>query len=711
MPKAKTKRQNVGKYLVIVESPTKTKTIGKYLGDDYTVISSKGHIIDLPTSKLGIDTENNFLPQYEPLKGKKTVIKELQECAKEADQVYLATDLDREGEAIAWHIAQSIGALKTNKDGRQTTKENVTRVVFAEITKTAIAEAFANPRGMDFNLVDAYQARRVLDRLVGYKLSPLLWKKIQYGLSAGRVQSIALRLVVERENERERFQSEPYFKINVDLGLEPTSLNADLVSIDDESITFRNRIKLFAGEYSFNSTVLRDQAKVESIATEIKETDNFIVISAQTKSLQKSPPTPFTTATLQRAAATRLHLTPKQTMMFAQKLYEEGFITYHRTDSVNLSKQFLETVRSYIKDTYGNTYLPEKERLYGKKQANAQEAHEAIRPTAILSDSIISSDIASKVDERAVLLYQLIQKRALACQMTDATYQNKQVGLTPQGSQLRHRYLFNAQGSILVFDGYLRAWGRDGNDSDIPDLAEGETLPLKQLNITNHATAAPPRYTEASLIKEMETHGIGRPSTYAPTIGTITDRNYVMRENGYLSPTDTGRAVSNLLTDNFPKIVDLQFTAKMELDLDEIATGNEAWQKVIADFYGPFAKELEEKDQSLDRKDYKIIKVTDEPCPECNDHLVLKLGKYGKFYSCGNFPTCKFAKPYIETIGLTCPDCKSGEIIVKRTRHSKLFYGCSRYPECQWASWDDPRKNDVPEEKPTGVSEPDDTDG
>ncbi len=685
--------------LVVVESPTKTKSISKYLGDEYIVMSSKGHIIDLPKSKLGVDVEHNFTPEYKTLHGKGTVISELKKAAKNVQEVYLATDLDREGEAISWHIASALGALDENGKIKKSAKDRFKRVVFPEITKDAVLEAFEKPHELDYNLIDAYQARRVLDRLVGYKLSPLLWKKIQYGLSAGRVQSVALRMIVEREEERNKFKSKPFFKIQLTTTKDDQQLSSDLTRINNENIEKKTTIKLFAGEYTYSETTIDTADKKDKILNSLREIGKVIVRETKSRTSSKKPSPPFSTSTLQRAASSRLSISPKRTMRLAQQLYEEGFITYHRTDSLFLSDKFIKPARKYIKENLGDKYLPDSPVLYKTHSKGAQEAHEAIRPTSIGELDAIRSKIASTLDEKAYKLYELIYKRALSSQMTPAQYRFDSIILETPSNGTYDLYQFSASGSTLVFDGYLKVWGRNGDDTDLPKVQEGESLDITNIEAIQKETAPPPRYNEASLIKALEEYGIGRPSTYAPTIDTIQYRNYVRKDSGALIPTDIGNAVSHLLTDHFKEIVDLNFTADMEKKFDEVAEGQIKWQTIIKDFYGPFEKKLESKEEELERSDYKIIKELDEKCPECGHNLVLKLGRYGKFYSCSNFPECKYAKPFVEKIDMHCPECSTGEIIIRHTRFGKTFYGCSNYPECDWASWTDPRSENYDPEK------------
>ncbi len=679
------------KKLVIVESPTKTKSIAQYLGKDYKVISSKGHIIDLPKSQLGVDVDHHYQPDYTTIRGKGKVIKELKKAAKSASTIYLATDLDREGEAIAWHVLDVLGGLTPKK--RSTDTQKYKRVGFTEITKDAIKSAFEKPRDLDYNLIDAYQARRVLDRLVGYKLSPLLWKKIQYGLSAGRVQSVAVRLIVERENEREKFNSQPYYRLYAEIGPAGNLISAELDQLDGKPVEEKNTVDLFAGQYSYSSTLVQSPEQLQELLNDLKHHLNHLTVQEiHRQQSTRRPAPPFTTASLQRAASTKLGYSAKQTMTIAQNLYEEGFITYHRTDSTNLADSFVNSTRKFIKTTYGDNYVPPHKRIYKTKQKRAQEAHEAIRPTHVEELDQIIPTINQRIDQRAANLYALIWQRAIASQAEDAKYQNELIVLT--GNSPHHQYQFSARGSVIIFDGFYRITGTSHEDHIIPQYQEGEIIPVKEFTHSEHQTAPPPRYNEASLVRELEKHNIGRPSTYAPIIDTIQNRNYVIKDHGYFVPGDFGIAVTRLLVDHFPEIVDLEFTAEMEDQLDQIADGQLEWTQPIDSFYQPFEATLEQKEKSIERDDYKVIRRLDEKCPECGEPLELKLGRYGKFYSCSAFPSCKFAKPYLETIGLNCPNCSNGEIIVRRTKRGKLFYGCSNYPECDWASWDDPRNKD-----------------
>jgi len=650
--------------LVIVESPTKAKTLGRFLGKEYEVVSSKGHVYDLPRKELGVDVENNFQPQYEALQGKKKVIAELKKAAKEAEEVYLATDPDREGESIAWHIREAVG------DGK------VKRVSFHEITEEAVQQAFKEPKEINQDLVDSQQARRVLDRLVGYKLSPLLWKKLRYGLSAGRVQSVAVRVIVDREREREAFHPEEYWEVTANLR-SSAEFPAKLLEKEGE--------KIKVGTKEDADRVLGELEQAEYRVAKVEE-----------KERRRNPYPPYTTSTLQQAGVNVFGFSGKRTMRAAQRLYEAGLITYHRTDSTTISEKALTQIRDFIRSEYGDKYLPDSAIRYKTKVRLAQEAHEAIRPTRFgkkpgeLGDKIGS-------DERKV--YDLIWKRTVASQMTPAVYEQISVDISA-GS-----YLFRATGSRLLFDGWERVSGRphsqDGEEKDLPALKDGEGLELVELLPSQHFTQPPARYTEATLIKTLEEEGIGRPSTYAPTISTIVDRGYISKEGRALKPEDTGRIVNDkILVPYFPDVVDLSFTARMEDQLDRIARGEEPWTKPIRDFYGPFAEELEKAEESIDKSSMTTIAETDESCPDSGHPLVIKLGRYGRFYSCTGFPECKYARPYVEKIGMNCPDCKEGEVVVKRTKRGKRFYGCSRYPECKFASWKDPREEKTETQKP-----------
>jgi len=608
-------------------------------------------------------------------------------------------------------------------------------VVFHEITRDAVTEAFEHPRDIDSDLVDAQKARRVLDRLVGYKLSPLLWKKIRYGLSAGRVQSVAVRLVVERERERERFKPQGYWSINATLSPKSSpeeKFAAELQKKDGKNVFVREKLELFVGPYQTERTTLGTEATAKKIIKNLAG-QNFVVESVDKKKTTRSPSPPFTTATLQRAAGGLFGFSGKRTMRAAQALYERGLITYHRTDSVTLSPKFLTEARRFIKKEFSDRYLPEKPHYYKTESRTAQEAHEAIRPTAV-------GQFSKSLGRDETRLYKLIWQRAVASQMANAVFDATKVGITAGDC------LFEARGSVLVFDGFLKVYDSRWRDEILPELAVGDKLNLVKLEPTQHLTSPPPRYTEATLVKDLEKFEIGRPSTYAPIISTIQERGYVSQEERTLKPEDVGVVVNGLLVEHFPEIVDLKFTAEMEEDLDEIARGKKEWVPIIKEFYEPFEKELGIKNEELRKEDFTTLEKTREKCPECGKPLVVKLGKYGKFLSCSrfpkckygrpleeqkanskkqkaidqsqlkekcpecggelvlkegkfgkfiacsNYPKCKFTKPYLDKIGMKCPECKKGEVIIKKTKRGRDFYGCSRYPKCKWASWKDPRK-------------------
>lgn len=728
---------------MIVESPTKVKTIGKYLGKDYTVMSSKGHIRDLPKSGLGVDVEHDFAPEFVVIPGKEGTVKELQKAAKTANEIILATDLDREGEAISWHIRQILDKRAKSKD--KSKGNNIfKRVIFHEITKSAVEEAFKQPRELNDNLVDAYQARRVLDRIVGYKLSPLLWEKIRYGLSAGRVQSVVVRLIVERERERERFESESYFHLNATFQTEKKeTLPARLAQLDGKPIDQKTTIPLFVGEYTVSKTVLTDRKKTEALLTQCKK--HFFAIGAiDDKEVKRNPRPPFNTASLQRQAATRLGFTSKRTMSAAQKLYEAGHITYHRTDAVFLADQFITAARKHIKSAYGTEYVPQEPVYYASTSKSAQEAHEAIRPTDVTNAP--TSPEMKKLATDQKKLYSLIWRQAVSSQMTPARLRQLRLDIhsAPDKKDVASNpvAIWRSSGSTIIFDGWMKVAGVSLEEAVLPVLMVDEAVTLDSIDMSEHQTDPPPRYTEASLIKDLEKYGIGRPSTYAPTISTVEGRRYVSRQEKSFVPEATGIVVNDLLVKHFPHIVDLDFTAEMEDDLDEIAHGRKEWVPIVAAFYDPFIKMLEKKKKEIKKEDIVILEETDEKCPECGKKLVVKLGKYGKFLSCSNFPDCKYAAPleqgengeieqpedldlepcpedggelvlkqgrygkfiacsnypkckytrnFDDKIDMQCPTCTKGDIVIRRTKRGRVFYGCSRYPECEYSSWTDPR--------------------
>lgn len=651
------------KNLIIVESPTKAKTLSRFLGKDYQIEASMGHIRDLPKSELGVDVEHDFTPRYVTPRDKAKRAKELKEAAKKADSIILATDPDREGEAIGFHVAQ---LLKLKKP---------VRIVFHEITEAAIKDALAHPREIDVKLVDAQQARRVLDRLVGYKLSPLLWQKLsRRWLSAGRVQSVAVRLIVEREREIEKFQSQEYWTIGGVFG----EIHAQLVSKDGVKYEKILEYDLFDGKYTTKTSSLSRQQLAEEIIKDLKSP--FTVSGVDKKEIRRYPAPPYTTSTLQQDAGRRLYFSSKRTMQLAQKLYEEGLITYHRTDSFNLSEKFLTEARGFIEKEYGKNYLPETARRYKTKSKSAQEAHEAIRPTSVgmTNDKFQMPNEELNKDHKR--LYDLIWKRALASQAAEAIFDSTTIDITSSNN-----YLFEAQGSVVKFDGFLRIMGRDSEEVLLPDVTQGQTVELKEANPEQHFTSPPPRYTEASLVKTLEEKGIGRPSTYAPVISTIQERQYVVKEEKKLKPTELGFLVNDFLVKYFPNIIDIPFTAIMEDSLDAIAAGEREWVPLIAEFYTPFARDIETSFTEAEK--VKVpVETLDEKCPECGNQLVLRVGRYGKFIACSTFPNCKYTRQFAQKIDMKCPSC-GADIVIKKTRRGKTFYGCSNYPTCTFAAW------------------------
>ena len=651
--------------LVIVESPTKSKTLQQFLGPKHKVLSSYGHIRDLPKGELGVDVEKDFEPKYViPTKARKN-LNSLKKEAEKADLIILATDEDREGEAIAWHLAQAL-ELKNEKDYE--------RIVFHEITKEAVKEAMENPRKIDMNLVDAQQTRRILDRIVGYKLSPFLWKKVARGLSAGRVQSVAVRMVVEREREIQKFKPQEYWSIEV-----------LLKSLKDEKQFEATLIK--RGEKLIPKLGIKTKRETEKIVGELKDAE-YSVANVEKKEIKKNPYPPFTTSTLQQAAWQRFRFPAKFTMRIAQRLYETGQITYHRTDSLNLSNLALGASKKFITENYGQNY--HQFRKFKTKAKGAQEAHEAIRPTyANKTPEQLKTEV--KLDDNQFKLYDLIWRRFIACQMKEALFDATVVDIKVKD------YVFRANGQTLKFDGFLKVYPTKFEEADLPVLIKEEILKLLKLNSLQHFTQPPARYTEASLIKALEAEGIGRPSTYAPTISTIQDRNYIEKDGKrYFQPTEIGFVVNDILVEHFPDVVDIKFTANMEEDLDKIAEGERGWKKIIEEFYGPFSKNLEQKYEDVSKKEF-----TEEPtkkvCPKCKNPLLIRLGKFGKFYACSKFPKCKYTESLPQNVlGIKCPKCKEGNIVEKRTKRNKLFYGCNRFPKCDFALWDKPVNETCP---------------
>ena len=653
--------------LVIVESPTKAKTISKFLGKDYLVLSTMGHIRDLPKSKLGVDLEKNFKPQYVIVPGQEKIVSQLKRKAKVARTVYLAVDSDREGEAIAYHVAAVV-----NSDLKPL------RIVFHEITKSAIKKALENPGVINKDLVNAQVARRVLDRLVGYQLSPILWKKIRRGLSAGRVQSVVVRLIVEREREITRFKKEEYWRILAAFAKGADVFTAELVSKRGEKLTVRSRNSLFAGSYITTKTTIENEKQALGIIFSLKEP--FRVEDMVTKELLRHPSAPFTTSTMQQAAYRRLGFSSKQTMRLAQRLYERGWITYHRTDSTNLALTAVGKIRRLVKDKYGSSYLPPKPNFYKTKTRVAQEAHEAIRPTKP------SKERAEKLGRMEDKLYRLVWSQAVSSQMASAKFENTKMEISCGD------YIFLVRGQRLIFDGYLKVWGGSRkNEERLPLLKKGDKIRPMTFSPICNFTSPPPRYSEASLIAILEKEGIGRPSTYAPVISTVQARHYVEKNEGQFKSTVLGTVTNDFLVDHFKEIVSLPFTANMEEELDRVANGKTKWTKLIGQFYQPFQKQLEKVEKKVGRVKIPVQK-TGKKCPRCKKgELVIRTGRFGKFLSCSRFPDCKYTAPYIEKLsGVKCPQC-GGDVVIKKTRKGRQFYGCSNYPKCKWASWRKPK--------------------
>ncbi len=657
--------------LVIVESPTKAKTISRFLGSEFQAESSYGHVRDLPKSKLGIDLEHNFEPQYIVPRKVQSRVTALKKALAKSDGVILATDEDREGEAIAWHLLEAL-----NLNGGTLPIE---RIVFHEITESAIREALANPRELDMNLVDAQQARRVLDRLVGYKLSPFLWKKIARGLSAGRVQSVALRLIVDRENEIKKFKAEEYWTLGATFEGAGKSFESHLAKIDGETL---------------QKLDIKNEAEVKKIMSDLERAD-YKVESVVKKAMNKNPSPPFTTSTLQQTAAAKLGLSAKKTMYLAQSLYENGHITYMRTDSVNLSKEALSVAASWIQSNLGKDYAMGP-KIYKSKSRLAQEAHEAIRPT-----NVNNNPKSLKLEKDPARLYDLIWRRFVASQLPPARFEVIRAEI---GAKVKKNYTFVSQGTSMLFDGYLKIWPMKFEEKELPALEAGQKVELEKLLPEQHFTEPPPRYNEASLIKTLEQYGIGRPSTYAPIISVIQERNYVEKNQGRFFPTEIGTLVNKVLTENFPKIVDIEFTAEMEEELDEVAEGKTKWQHVIKEFYDPFAKHLAEKYESVSKEEL-VQETTNEICEKCGKPMAVKFGRFGKFLACSGFPDCKNTKTLKgppKSTGIKCPDCLAsperkdtpGELIERRVSRGrargKIFWGCSRYPDCKHAVWQNP---------------------
>ncbi|MCK9478747.1 MAG: type I DNA topoisomerase [Firmicutes bacterium] len=657
--------------LVIVESPTKAKTIKKYLGKNYSVVASMGHLRDLPKSSLGVDTEKDFEPKYITIRGKGELMAKLRKEAKKAKRIYLATDPDREGEAISWHLTQALGI------GEGDAK----RIKFNEITKTAVKNAIKNPDKINYNLVDAQQARRILDRIVGYKISPLLWKKVKKGLSAGRVQSVATRLIVDREREIEQFIPKEYWSINA------------MLNRKDESKPF---IARFFGDEK-GKIELESETETKNVLSRLKGAE-YKVKTVKKGQRTKNPSPPFITSTLQQEASRKLNFSAIKTMQAAQKLYEGvdiqgkgtiGLITYMRTDSLNISIEAQNEVRSYIKQTYGDEYLPGSPRFY-KNKRRSQDAHEAIRPTDV---SLSPDKVKSMLEPELFKIYRIIWERFVASQMNNAVFDTISSDIAAGG------YIFKASGSVLKFDGFMKLYieGSDTKEEEegqIPLLLKNEVLSLKELIEKQHFTIPPPRYTEASLIKALEEDGIGRPSTYAPIITTILSRGYVRREARTLHPTELGTIVTDLMIEHFNEIVNVEFTANMEQQFDEIEDGDMDWVSVIRKFYTPFEDSLKKAEDLIGEIEI-ADEVSDVQCEKCGRMMVYKMGRYGKFLACPGFPECRNAKPIVKELGVLCPEC-GGKILVKKSKRGRKYYGCEHNPKCEFMVWDMPINNKCP---------------
>jgi DNA topoisomerase-1 len=663
--------------LVVVESPAKARTVGKFLGTGYKVEATMGHVRDLLKSRLSVDVENDFVPTYRVLKKKREAVKHIQEAAKKAAEVYLATDLDREGEAIAWHLVEA-----AKIDGRP-----IYRVVFHEITEGAIKEAFANPRDINMQLVDAQQARRILDRLVGYQISPLLWKNVRGGLSAGRVQSVAVRLVVEREREIEAFVPVEYWSIEVELAKQETRGQ-------EKRASFWAKLHQVRGE----KVDLKDREDAQKIVDDLQGA-SYVVAKVVKRERRRKPPAPFITSTLQQDASRRLGFPAKRTMRVAQQLYEGinlgpegrvGLITYTRTDSVNVSAQSQAEAKSYIGEKYGDKYLPAKPPAHKTRAKKAQEAHEAVRPTSVWREP---KAVKQYLDSGQFRLYDLIWRRFLASQMAAAVIDTTSVDIKAGDPKVEMPYLFRATGSVVRFPGFLRVYEdsrKKGEEeaSPIPPLTRDEILDLLRLVPKQHFTKPPPRYSEASLVKALEEYGIGRPSTYAPILSTIQTRRYVQLIDKRFHPTELGVIVNDLLVEHFGEIVNVDFTAHMEEDLDLIASGERKWVPVLREFYDSFEGQLEKA-----KVDMESVKIGDEPagenCDECGSPMVIRMGRYGKFIGCSNYPQCRNTKPLLVKIGVECPQC-GGDLVERKTRKGRVFFGCANYPECDFSTWDKP---------------------
>ena len=661
--KTKKKSSTAKKNLVIVESPAKAKTIEKYLGRNYKVLASVGHIRDLKKSSMSIDFENNYQPEYINIRGKGPLINDLKKEAKKAKKVFLASDPDREGEAISWHLAHILNLDLEDKN----------RVVFNEITKDAVKNAFKEPRQIDMDLVDAQQARRVLDRIVGYSISPILWKKVKKGLSAGRVQSVALKLIIDREKEINDFKPEEYWTIDSTFRKGNRQFQASFYGVDGKK-----------KKLSTNEDVQEVLKRIES--------DQFQVTQVDKKERRRNAPLPYTTSSLQQDAANKINFRTRKTMMVAQQLYEginigsgvQGLITYMRTDSTRISPVATNEAASYISQRFGENYSKHGSKV--RNASGAQDAHEAIRPSSVFNTP---EAIAKYLDKDQLKLYTLIWNRFVASQMTAAIFDTMSVKLE------QNQVMFTANGSQIKFDGYLAIYNDSDKNKMLPDMEKGDLVKRIQSKPEQHFTQPPARYSEATLIKTLEENGVGRPSTYAPTIDTLQKRYYVRLAAKRFEPTELGEIVNKLIVEFFPDIVDVTFTAGMETRLDEVEIGKEEWQRVIDSFYQPFSKDVSKAEEEMEK-----IQIKDEPagfdCDVCGHPMVIKLGRFGKFYACSNFPDCRNTKAIVKEIGVTCPLCQKGNIIERKSKRNRLFYGCDRYPECEFTSWDKPIGRNCP---------------
>lgn len=655
--------------LVIVESPAKAKTIEKYLGKRYKVVASMGHVRDLPRSQTGIDTENNYEPKYITIRGKGPLLKDLKKEAKKAKKIYLASDPDREGEAIAWHLSHALGDDK-----------DYYRVVFNEITKDAVKESFKHPSEINQQLVDAQQARRILDRLVGYNISPVLWKKVKKGLSAGRVQSVALRLVIDRENEIRNFKPEEYWTITGQFKHGRSSFEGKFNRLEKEKLK------------------LKTKEDVDKVLAQLNGND-FNVDSVEKKEKKRYPAQPFTTSSLQQEAARKLNFKARKTMMIAQQLYEGidikkegtvGLITYMRTDSTRISPVAQTEAVDFIENAYGNEFVGQKKSA--KQSESSQDAHEAVRPTSANRTPANMKQYLSRDQYR---LYKLVWDRFIASNMAPAILDTVKMELSNNG------VIFRSNGQTIKFKGFMQIYieGNDDGEEDLnnrlPEIAEQETVKSEKIDPKQHFTQPPPRFTEARLVKTLEELGIGRPSTYAPTIDTIQKRNYVKLDQKRFMPTEIGEIVNQSMTEYFPDIIDVDFTRTMEKSLDDVAEGDASWVKVIDDFYKGFSPQVERADAEMEK-----IEIKDEPagedCEKCGSPMVYKMGRYGKFMACSNFPDCRNTKAIVKTIGVKCPKCKDGEVVERKSKKNRIFYGCDQYPECDFISWDRPIGRDCP---------------